>query len=409
MASFNDINKKITEKDVVESHINGYVERITDLSKYISGSPSFTTYYNKDILASSADMGLKGVHEIVGSQSPIKYNKIVNFPIYNIPELNIDIDTDEDDGTITNIEGEGVILSDCGITPMVDDIFVLSYDKRKLAFRVTDVQISSIYDKVLYKISFSYEKWDLSLLDENQISKEYETRYDNIGNSTANGNVIIEKTVSISIEKLKDFYNKLRDKYITLFYNKDLNTFVCEGYDSLLYDNYLMEFIKRGELFIEKKSFNKNIYIEPLLGMNGNKLLDYENTFYYYLEEDEYIDYSEYPKYMEYVDIQDKFSMFQIFKNQYGPTKKILYYDAKIPNFIEKEQPIAYVVARYMIYLNKSSKSNYDLLSKEKDTRDLIEDILDFKFNSANEENYMNVPMVLGIIKKVINILETLN
>lgn len=401
--------KFIEEKEIINSHIKSYVDTVTDFSKYLKGSPTFTTYYNKDMLASSSDVGLKAVHEIIGAESPIRYNKINNFPIYNIGELPVQIDTDDEDGTDTSIEGEGVILPDCGIVPLIDDVFVISYDSRKLVFRIIDVQISSIADKVLYKIEYAFTRWDLSLLEENQISKEFETRFDNIGRDNTANKVVIEKSVDININKLVEKKDELRERYVRFFYNTDLNTFIVQDGRYMLYDNYLMEFIDRHSLFINKKTFMKNIFIEPLLPMTNNDIFNYERSIFHNIEQDEYKAWSLEPEYLDYTIIDAKFSIFDVFKHQYPNLYQIRHYhDIMLDNQLKLDNR----VKRYLLFLrdlNGDEGLNNNPTKKEAELKDLTEDILDFKFTGPTEDNYINIPLIMVIINKLIQNLESLN
>ena len=415
--------KFLNEKDIVNSHVKDYMDRVTDLSKYINGSPSFVTYYNKDMLASTNDMGLKGVHEIVGMESPIRYNKINDFPIYNITEFQIDIDTDEDDGTNTSIDGEGIILADCGITPMIDDCFYISYDSRKLIFRINDVQISSINDRVLYRISYAYTKWNLDILEENQISKEYDTVFDNIGNKNIEGKVLLEKSISIKISKLTEFKEELKKVYIEYFYNKDLNTFLYDNDEYLIYDNLLMNFIKNNNLFIRKKTFVKNIYIEPLLHMNYKDIKEYKKSIYYNIEKDIYENYDKNPIYFTFDDIVgNENSIFQVFKHSYPNVKRLNFHSMKIENIIDQELEYDYIVRRYFLFLKKElnpEEEYYDSFTREQEVNDLYKDILDYKYIDDNFEyegdltflleTYVSIPIIMTIIDKLIKIMQELN
>lgn len=401
--------KFIEEKDIIDSHIKNYVDTVTDFSKYLKGSPTFTTYYNKDMLASSSDIGLKAVHEIIGTESPIRYNKINNFPIYNVNELSVQINTDDEDGTDTDIDGEGIILPDCGIVPLIDDVFVIGYDSRKLVFRIIDVQISSIADKVLYKIEYTFTRWDLSILEQNQISKEFETRFDNLGNDNTSNKVVIEKSIDISIDKLKDKKNELLKRYIRFFYNEDLNTFIVEDGKYMLYDNLLMEFIKKNNLFINKKTFMKNIFIEPLLTMSNSDIFNYENSIFNNIDEDEYRAWSLEPEYLDYSRIDSKFTMFDIYKYRYPDMYQIRHYHDII---LDNQLKLDNRVKRYLLFLRDLDGDdglNNNPTKKENEIKDLTEDILDFKFTTPNEDTYINIPLIMVIINKLIQNLESLN
>lgn len=399
--------KFIEEKQVLNSHINSYVSKITDFSKYLSGAPTFTTYYNKDLLASTSDVGLSAVHEIVGTESPIRFNKINNFPIYNLSQLEVETETDEEDGTSSDIDGEGVILPDCGITPMIDDCFIISYDNRKLTFRVTDVQISSIADKVLYKISYSFTRWNLSILEQNQISKEYETKFDNIGQNNVNSRVVLEKSIDEKVEQLEEFKNKLKEKYIRYFYDDRLNTFIAQDGSHLLYDNFLMEFIKRNSLFIKRKTFLKNIYIEPLLDISKNSLYEYQDSVFNNIELDEYRAFSDIPEFVSYTKIDEPNSIFDVFKYYYKNLYEIKHFK---DNLVTTVLELDYIVRRYFLYLKRlNGDTALNKEEQESELKDLTQDILDFKFTRATEKEYINVPMIIVIIDKLICKLQVLN
>lgn len=397
--------KFIKEKELINNYVNDYLNTTSELSKYIQGSPTFVTYYNKNLLASTQDMGLKAVHEIIGAESPIRYNKINNFPLYNLSELPVQIDTDEETGTSTSIEGEAVILPDCGITPLIDDIFIISYDTRKLTFRVVDVQISDISSKCLYKISYVFTRANLSILEQNQISKEFETTYDNIGKS--NAAVVLEKSSAKYIESLTELKNELIDNYTRLFYNGDLNTFVVNQGGRLLYDNYLMEFIKRHDIFLNKKTFMRNICIEPLLPMTQNDYYNYGRTIFSNITEDTYRAWSLDPDYLYYsqIDTSNPTIIFNVYQHRYPEMIEIKHFKSAISNVkLELDDR----VKRYMILLREMEDEDFDQTKKEAELKDLTEDLLDYKFTTYNEKNYFNVPMIIVIINKLIENLQGL-
>lgn len=397
--------KFINEKELINNYVNDYLNTTAELSKYIQGSPTFVTYYNKNLLASTQDMGLKAVHEIIGAESPIRYNKINNFPLYNLSELPVQIGTDDDQGTDTSIEGEAVILPDCGITPLIDDVFIISYDTRKLTFRVVDVQISDISSTPLYKISYVFTRANLSVLEQNQISKEYETSYDNIGKS--NAAVVLEKTAAKNVELLTELRQGLIDKYTRLFYNSDLNTFVIAQGNKLLYDNYLMEFIQQHGIFLNKKTFMKNICIEPLLPMTQNDVYNYGRTIYSNITEDTYKAWSLDPDYLYYapIDSSNPTTIFNVYKHRYAEMIEIKHFKSAVSSIkLELDDR----VKRYLILLREMESEDFDQTRKESELKDLTEDLLDYKFTTYSEKNYYNVPMIIVIIDKLIENLQGL-
>ena len=73
----------IEETKIINSHISNYIDTVTDFSKYLEGTPTFSRYYSKDVTASTSDVGLQNVNQNIGNESPLKYNLIRNFPRLN--------------------------------------------------------------------------------------------------------------------------------------------------------------------------------------------------------------------------------------------------------------------------------------------------------------------------------------
>lgn len=315
------------EQQILESHITSYIDKVTDFSKYIEGTPTFVTYYAKDIKASTADVTLQGVHELIGNNSPIKYNKIKHYPIYNIEELMPEMNYDEEDGSSTNIEGSAVIIPNAGMKPLEDDFFIIEYDKRKILFQVDNVEIGSIADKVLYKIHFFYTSYSSQTLEEKQISNVFETVYDSLGPNSLNNKILIEESIYRIIEELKEKRDFLKKRYIAFYYNSDLNTFcISNEIDGVIYDNLLMRFINKNRLFIDKKTINKNIYIEPLLVRENIDEIEYGESIYDRIDKRSYEEYS--TKY-ELTSINQKMSVFDVYKHRYPKCREVNHIPSK--------------------------------------------------------------------------------
>lgn len=401
--------KFLNEKEIVNNRITDYCNHVTNLAKYIQGSPTFTTYYSKNYKASTEDVGLKAVHEIVGMESPIKYDKVLDFPIYNVGEMPVEVSTDEEEmGTDTSIEGEGVILPECGIVPQVDDIFVISYDQRKLPFRVVDVQYSDFTTTNLYKINFTFTRWNLEILEEHQIANEYYTRYDEIGKN--NGVIVLEKSIATMINNLQEKKDEIMKYYVKLFYNKDLNTFILNEVDgALIYDNLLMEFIRLHSIFIEKKTYMKNIRIEPLIQFDRMSYHLYEDSIFNDIDNNRYRAWALNPQYMtmQILDNTNPVTIFGVYQYNYPVVHNMMLSKEKVdPNsrILELDDR----VKRYMLFLKDMPILDEDQSKKETELKDLVEDFLDYSFSSYNIKNYYNVPMVIVLIDKICENLEAL-
>ena len=324
----------IEEKKIINSHISNYIDTVTDFSKYLEGTPTFSRYYSKDVTASTSDVGLQNVNQNIGNESPLKYNLIRNFPLYNMEEASISNDYDEETGTNTDIELTAIVLPDCGIRPLVGDFFACTSIKKnmELFFKVQEVEIGNINDRTLYKITAHFASPDESeAYIQDQVNSIYETLYDNIGQNSKAGKIVVKEDVFERIEKLKEKKEEIKKYYELNFYNKDLNTFVYSDGDYVLYyDNLLMKFIQKNKLFIENKTFLKNIYIEPLFRFDGKENKLYTNSIYNYIErEDPSKKYYEHLLDSTFYLNNQKYSIFNIYNYLYPASKEIVHFPTK--------------------------------------------------------------------------------
>ena len=71
-----DISRPI-EREAIEKNIKEFLKQSTYKYAFInSKTPIYVTYYSSDYLNSTGDINLGGVNEIIGNNSPLKFNKI---------------------------------------------------------------------------------------------------------------------------------------------------------------------------------------------------------------------------------------------------------------------------------------------------------------------------------------------
>lgn len=266
----------IEEKNIINNHIENYNNYVNDKGKFLEGSPTFVTYYSKNNKASTEDIGLGNVVEIVGTESPIKFNRIEDFPLYGFDEMQLQYEYDDELGLDNSIDGTAIILPGT-IKPLPDDYFSVSYLNKKYLFKINNIEGSSLGAKFFYKIDYSLSSSNLNVLEERQIEERYNVVYDNIGTKSKS---IIKESLKLYIEKLDkkiDFLKKLYERY---YYNKSMNLFI---YADEIYDNNLHEFINKNNLFIKQKTFLENILVQPSFDISD----DYFYTIYEVLESNE--------------------------------------------------------------------------------------------------------------------------
>jgi hypothetical protein len=367
-------------------------------SRFLDKTPTFTTYYNVNNIESTADSGFQSVERVIGADSPIRYNKVTNFPIYGIEQIILDLQ-DEDQGLDSEYDGEGIILPNT-VKPLPYDFFIIDYLGKQYLFQVTTISYDTIKSNNFYRIGFKIKYTDN---DKNEIEKQVTDKYNciftNIG--TAEKCLIKEEDVSRLIE-LNKVYTLIAERYKIFFYNKKYNAFLFNEAEAgkltynLLYDRYQSEFINSNELFREKNNY-MTCYLTAER-KDHRFLIEYNDSIYKALEMGK-IDYNK--KYMYRIDyINNPTSIFSVYRehrardivlgrgdNFYVPYELI----TKIAkNEIVDDDNIVWELI--IKYFNKGIDSVYTIdIDKLRD----YNTYMDYNF-----ETFILLPIVLFIIKK---------
>lgn len=253
--------------------------KIGQYSKFLDKNPIFVTYYHICNTLSRVDVGTGGVENEIGSRSPIKYNKILQFPVYNIPEIKPDIVYDEA-GYDIDMDLTDIVVLPNTIKPTPGDYFILEFPGiKQYLFRVNNFRYNTIQSNDYY--SLDCDIYDIgNNLDEKYFKDitidEYQTVFDNIGTQDR----CFVKTTDMSyLNNIVDLYYKLRDYYKAAFYKPELNTFTCQmgdnnGTQFWVCDPYLEGFINKSHIYYDEN-------IEDTIILTINNLMDpkYEMIF----------------------------------------------------------------------------------------------------------------------------------
>jgi len=212
-------------KDVLKKKISNYLEATTSGSylKYFEGSPTYITYYQLDSSASLQDVGLENVNSLVGSNTPNKYKKITSVPIWGVDALDVQNELNER-GLQAMVNGEILFLPN-SVRPYAADFFVFEYPGLEThLFRINDVQYDKLSTEKYFRAQYSLFQNNADEIFEN-VSNEYEAQYDE-----KTGNVkIVEKAEAAASEETKNLIDGLIDKFTSLFYDEETDTFICSG------------------------------------------------------------------------------------------------------------------------------------------------------------------------------------
>lgn len=257
--------------------------KIGQYSKFLDKNPIFVTYYHICNTLSRTDVGTGGIESELGPRSPIRYNKILQFPVYNIPEIKPDIVYDET-GYDIDMDLSDIVVLPNTIRPTPGDYFLLDFPGiKQYLFRVNNFRYNTIQSNDYYSLDCDIKDIGTDLEEKKFkeiIIDEYQTVFDNIGTQDR----CFVKTTDISyLNSIVDLYYKLRDYYKAAFYKPDLNTFTCEmghreGYPFWVCDPYLEKFINNSHIYYDENTEDTivltiNTLMDPKFDMIFSKTL----------------------------------------------------------------------------------------------------------------------------------------
>lgn len=277
------IQLKVNEKQAVEHNVFMYEERLKSPTvRMVDKTPTFVTYYHINNSETTTDAGFVDVASILGHRSPIRFNKIKEFPLYGLEQIQLQLG-DEEQGLDTNYEGECIILPST-IKPLQNDMFIITYLEVPYIFRITSVDYDTIMPDNFYKINFKLDYVGEEYIDKIEAQLEIDETsvclLNNIGTDTE---CIIKESDLIEIEDIKGMYDRIVDFYIAMFYNERHNVLLAPYKNTrYLYDPMQTIFVNSHKLFNEKDNFRTLMFTDQTI--DNKKNLKYARSVYRYIE-----------------------------------------------------------------------------------------------------------------------------
>lgn len=257
--------------------------KVGQYSKFLEKNPIFVTYYHMNQTMTRNDIGTGGIEHEVGNRSPVRFNKVLNFPVFNIPEIKPDLNFDEN-GYDIEIDFSDILVLPNTIKPIPGDYILLEIPNTpKLLMRVNSFSYDTIQSNSFYSIScdLKYTGNDVDKLeiDKHQVVEIYQTIFDNIG--TQDKCFVLEKEIE-NINALVNTFYDIRERYKDDFYDSKTNSFIvytdklnCQNQPISLYDPYLEAFINKSKIFYDENTHN-TIVLTPndLLPTKFNSIFD---------------------------------------------------------------------------------------------------------------------------------------
>lgn len=348
------------------------------------GQPVLVTYWNINDTVSTVNNGTETIDQLLGSESPFRYNKIENMPMYG-PIKDILPEIVQEDGPLDiELNVEGYLLPDT-VKPSEFDFFEYRFGKnlsRSIIFMVNNFTLSTIKSNGYYKLEAHLIDIDdcngyRDKLDK-QVTKNFETNLETLG---TNDKCIIESKHFKFIKDIRAVIDDLRGQYLNMFYSGQYNAIV---YDKLFHNEYLgwdpwvTEFIIRNGIFSSSsKTPIALVNFDPVQGFQQK----YNMTFFHAVE----IRNMKYLKNLRYTP--ESFSRLN--------TNPFAYYGEEIAFKVDiyEDEPAKYSGNTYMNLLFKNN------IEQNKKTNVLteFECILVDYFNQENLSNIISEDIVSSL------------
>lgn len=256
--------------DVLNSKFTSYLQG--------NGTPVLVTYYNIDANNSTTELGSETYDKRLGKNSPLRYNKILDFPVYGLKDLIPTIEVEDGGLMDMDLDIEIVILPNSIKPSPLDHLVYRFLDGRQITFRVISIEQSSIKSNNFYKLNLTLadinDEHTVEQL-EKQTIRTFRTDVDLIG---TNEQCIIQDTIYDRIGELEKISDYLINSYMDVFYDERYNALLLRdnniGYT--LFDPYLTTFVIQNNVldttrryivlmnydmrFEVSRMYNKSIY-----------------------------------------------------------------------------------------------------------------------------------------------------
>ena len=248
------------------------------------GEPILVRWWNMNDSMSTADAGTGTADNIIGKNSPFKYNKIDNLPAYNIAKdfQNLEMALDDNGIMDMQLDIEPVILPNTIIPTPYDYLEYMFSNGRNVFFRANDVKIVSIKSNGFYKVPMHLVDMDSddypNQIEDNTV-KEFKVKLDNVG---SNEKCIISDKVYDDIIEIEKTVRITMSDYIDTFFTRRYNSFLLNGFNNkyTIFDPYITKFIVKHDLLS-----NYDEIVQPFMTEQGDTFRsEYNKTIFRAIE-----------------------------------------------------------------------------------------------------------------------------
>lgn len=261
-----------------------YTERRTSqYTRFLDKSVDFVTYYNINQALSTASINNLSVDSYIGTDSPVRYNKIYGLPVYGFSQITEANTYSDDEGGFlaSGYEGNIILLHDI-IEPNEGDCFILDMFSKKYIFKITTVEQVVLRSKPHYNLTYTVDIPDYLPQLNRQVVEEYNAIFDNIGTQDK---VVISKKDYDSAAKIMDIYKDIHEYYSNMFYKKRTTTIELvlnmDGSPARYTDKFLIKFMEENRVFLLDTVLKNSLVLDYNNIPDSDDYMSYVNTIYW--------------------------------------------------------------------------------------------------------------------------------
>ena len=248
--------------------------------KFSDKKPTTVNYYKQNIKKSTLDQSAQIHYAHISTSSALRYNKILNFSLYGLPQITVDYEVGENGVEAGAITGDAIVLPNT-IEPLPGDFFQITYLKEDVLFKVDSVTPDTLDNgSNIYKLEYHLEYTQSYEDIEKQVVNVYNFIAENVG--TEYNCLITSETYNLA-NKLSELCDQLANYFKAVFYKSKVQTFVYK-YDGIynFYDPFMIEFLRRNKILSSDDNF---FYVAHQTTTEVTFPYDYSKTFFYGIEQ----------------------------------------------------------------------------------------------------------------------------
>ena len=278
------------QKHISDQYEKFKVRRTSQFLRFLDKNVDFVTYYNINKRLSTGELGNHNIDSYIGKDSPIRYNKISNLPVYGIASIQEMNEFDHDSGGFTGdgYNGDLIMLPNI-LEPTEGDCFIIDYFNKNVFFVIDEVSQIVLKAQPHYHVKFHIGIPEYIYQLEAQTIEKYYAIFDNIGTQDK---VIVSDTDYSLAAEYKSIYKDIHDYYISKFFNFRETLFMiknrsypCLTEDEDFVDRYLIKFMIDNRIIIFDNLLKTTLTIDNNSIFNSNNIyLEYRKSLYHAIE-----------------------------------------------------------------------------------------------------------------------------